>query len=149
MAKSTQSQGPSGDPLKTLLGYQIRRLSVMVMADASEVLAPLELSPVDASVLLCIGARAGVTQSAVGRSLGIQRANMTPLVGALIERDLVARIPVDGRSQALFLTKSGNSLCRRARVALEKHENRLFASLAAAERQELTTMLRELWRSLS
>ena len=89
------------DPLESLLGYHIRRLSVLVMADLSDALAPHQLSPADASILLSIGARPGVTQSAVGRSLGILRANMAPLVGALATRGLIARTRVDGRSQAL------------------------------------------------
>lgn len=49
------------DPLESLLGYYIRRLSVLVMADLSDALAVHQLSPADASILLSIGARPSTT----------------------------------------------------------------------------------------
>jgi DNA-binding MarR family transcriptional regulator len=132
-----------------LLGYHIRRLSVLVMADLSDALAPHQLSPADASILLSIGARPGVTQSAVGRSLGILRANMAPLVGALATRGLIARTRVDGRSQALSLSHAGEALCQTIKTIIKDHEDRMFGSLTKADRQKLAAALGRLWRSRS
>jgi len=89
----------AGDPFAGLLGYHLRRLSVLVMADFTEALAPLGLKPAEASVLYAIRAGTGMTQSDVGKMLGIQRANMAPLIAGLMQRGLVERDRVDGRSR--------------------------------------------------
>src|ERR1700753_2223817 len=89
------------DPLAELLGYHLRRLSVRVMTDLGRSLAPLDLNPADASGLLMIDANPGITQSEVGKAIGVLRANMAPLVADLVSRGLVEREPVDGRSNAL------------------------------------------------
>ena len=134
------------DPLELLLGYHVRRLSVLVMSDLSESLAPHRLSAADASILLWIGARPGITQSEVGRSLGILRANMAPLVGALTSRGLITRTRVDGRSQALSLSSSGEALCQTVKTLIKDHEDRMFGSLTKAERQKLAVILARLWQ---
>jgi DNA-binding MarR family transcriptional regulator len=128
-----------------LLGYHLRRLSVLVMTDLTQALSPLDLKPADASVLFMIAANPGITQSEVGKALGILRANMAPLIGALLKRDLIEREPVDGRSQALTLSSSGQSLCRQARLVTQEHENRLFGTLSVSARGRLIAQLRDLW----
>jgi DNA-binding MarR family transcriptional regulator len=133
------------DPFDGLLGYHVRRLSFVVMSDLTESLAPLGLKPADASVLLAISEVPGITQSDLGRSLGILRANMTPLIAALMARGLVEREPVDGRSQALRLSAEGRSACRAAHKVVKDHEERLFGSLTALARQRLIAQLRALW----
>jgi DNA-binding MarR family transcriptional regulator len=138
---------PPPDPLASLLGYHLRRLSVAVMADLANGLAPLDLKPADASILLLTGARPGLTQSELGRALGIQRANMAPLIGALIRRGLLERAPVDGRSQSLRLTPEGEALRARAWAATQMHEARMFGKIPAAERATLITQLRAIWHS--
>lgn len=136
------------DPLACLLGYHVRRLSVLLMADLQEALAPLDLKVAEASVLLAIGAIPGATQSAVGRYLGIERANMAPLIGRLVARGLVEREDLDGRSQAMSLTSDGRRLRTRARAAMDAHEQRCFANLGEGERLRLARELNSLWVGL-
>ena len=50
--------------------------------------------PVEASILFVIGSQPGITQSDIGKVLGILRANMTPLVAALITQGLVERAAI-------------------------------------------------------
>jgi DNA-binding MarR family transcriptional regulator len=138
-----------GDPFGSLLGYHLRRASVAVMADLAAALAPLELSPVEASVLFVIGAAGGVTQAEIGRRLGIARANMAPLMARLIQTGLVGREAVDGRSQALTLTPGGRAIHDHARAAARAHEARLFGGFTSAERAKILVRLRELWQAAS
>lgn len=112
------------DPLNGLLGYQLRRASSVMMADLAATLRETGLRPVEASILLVIESSPGCTQSDVGRLLAIKRANMVPLIAGLFRRDLVYRAPVDGRSQALFLSPSGEVLAKEARAAIDTHEQR-------------------------
>ena len=110
------------DPLDDLLGYQLRRASSVMMADLASSLRETGLRPVEASILLVIGSSPGCTQSDIGRLLAIKRANMVPLIAGLVRRDLIYRAPVDGRSQALFLSPAGDALARDARRAIDTHE---------------------------
>src|ERR1700685_109043 len=110
------------DVFGQLLGYHLRRLSVMVMADLTKSLSPLGLKPADASILFVIAAKPGITQSDIGKVLGILRANMAPLIAGLVTQGLIEREPVDGRSQALRLSAAGQSLCRQAQSATRSHE---------------------------
>lgn len=136
---------PETNVFDSLLGYHLRRLSVVVMTDLTQALSPLDLKPADASVLFVIAANPGITQSEVGKALGILRANMAPLIGALLKRELIEREPVDGRSQALKLSSAGRSLCTRAKLVTQEHENRLFGTLTPNARNRLIAQLRELW----
>lgn len=123
MAKN-DPPAPMHDPLDALLGYQLRRASSVMMADLASTLRETGLRPVEASILLVIESSPGCTQSDVGRLLAIKRANMVPLIAGLFKRDLLYRAPVDGRSQALFLSPAGEALARDARNAINTHEMR-------------------------
>ena len=136
---------PEADVFDGLLGYHLRRLSVLVMTDLTQALSPLDLRPAHASVLFVIAANPGITQSEVGKTLGILRANMAPLIGALLKRGLLERQPVDGRSHALTLSGAGRGLCTRARRVTQEHERRLFATLTANAKSRLIAQLRQLW----
>jgi DNA-binding MarR family transcriptional regulator len=129
-----------------LIGYHLRRLSVAVMTDLADSLAPLGLRPAEASVLFMIDANPGITQSDVAKELGILRANMTPLIAALVKRDLIQREPVDGRSQALTLSSRGDALTRKAWLITRQHENRMFGTLSESARIRVIAQLRGLWR---
>ncbi len=137
---------PALDPFDGLLGYHLRRLSVLVMADLTEALAPLGLKPAEASVLYVVGATAGLTQSDIGKILGIQRANMAPLMAGLTQRGLVERDRVDGRSQALKLTEAGQAARAQAWVVNQAHEARLFGVLGKPARTRMAAQLRALWQ---
>jgi DNA-binding MarR family transcriptional regulator len=137
----------AADPFEGLLGYHLRRLSVQVMADFTEALAPLGLKPAEASVLYAVGAGAGLTQSDIGKTLGIQRANMAPLIAGLMRRGLVERDRVDGRSQALRLSAAGQAARAAAWEANQAHEERMFGTLRGADRVRLAAQLRFLWQA--
>jgi len=135
------------DPFDGLLGYHLRRLSVLVMADFTEALAPLRLKPAEASVLYTVAASSGLTQSDVGKILGIQRANMAPLIAGLMQRGLVERDKVDGRSQALRLTASGEDAHAAAWAANQIHEERMFGTLTKPARARMAAQLKDLWQA--
>ncbi|WP_395651936.1 MarR family winged helix-turn-helix transcriptional regulator [Brevundimonas sp.] len=134
------------NPLVGLVGYQLRRSSVMMASDLAERLDPLTLTVISLSVLLMIEANPGVTQSDIGRELGIRRANMAPLTAQLTERGLVDRHRADGRSHGLHLTSKGAELARAAWVACAANEERLAAALSEAEQQTLIGLLEKLRR---
>jgi DNA-binding MarR family transcriptional regulator len=143
---ATELFSGKSDPFENLLGYHLRRLSVVVMTDLAESLSSLDLRPTSASIVMMIGANPGITQSEVGRALGILRANMAPLIAGLLKQGLIDRKAVDGRSQALRLSAAGRNVCREVSSAMQAHEDRIFGTLARTLRTQMMVQLRELWR---
>lgn len=127
--------------LDALFGYQLRRASGVVMADLTDRLAPMGLTVVEATLLGTIQAHPGATQSSIGAALGIQRANMAPLIAKLAARGLIDKTRVDGRSQGLSLTQSGLALVEAAQEAVDAHEAKFSACWADMDRAQLFAML--------
>ncbi|NWG53084.1 MAG: MarR family transcriptional regulator [Hydrogenophilaceae bacterium] len=114
------------------------------MAGLAERLEEFELRPSEASVLVVIGENSGITQSELGKMLGIVSANMAPLIARLEARDLVARKPVDGRSFGLSLTRAGARLAETAFAAMQEHERDLIARIPPASRAGFVEALQAL-----
>jgi DNA-binding MarR family transcriptional regulator len=119
------------DPLAERLGYQLRRVSVAMMADISAKLVPLGLRPAEATILLLVGANPGCQQGEIGEALGIKRANMVPLIARLVDAGLVTRARADGRSHAISLTSRGVSKVAAVNKVLDRQETQFHASLDA------------------
>lgn len=130
------------NPLDELLGYRLRRASAVMMTDLARSLEPTGLRPTEASVLLAIAANPAVVQSEIGRALGIQRANMTPIVATLLARGLVDRSASDGRSKSLVLNEWGQALTREVKARIDTHEAQFMPELDADAKQLLLAQLR-------
>lgn len=117
-----------------------------MLGDLTRRLEPVALTPVEASVILLIGGNQGLTQSAIGRALGIQRANMAPLVARLETRGLLARNPADGRSHTLSLTADGTSVHDAVMHITNEHEALLLKRIAPSDRAAFLRALDSLWR---
>jgi DNA-binding MarR family transcriptional regulator len=134
------------NPLEDLIGYQLRRASLALMGGLVRSLEVCDLKPVEASVLLLIEANPGITQSEIGRALGIQRANMAPLIAGFDRRGLVHRTRVDGRSQGLEITDDGIDVAEQARTAMEAHDSELIGRLPVDMQKTLVEGINMLWR---
>ncbi len=134
------------NPLDELVGYQLRRASVVMFDDLAATLADLDLRPTSASILLLVGANPGITQSAIGRILQIERANMAPQAAMLTQRELVARTASDGRSQGLRLTTTGKAMATKVRARIATHEQRFIDGFSEAEKAALLRALRSVWQ---
>ncbi len=117
-----------------------------MMGELGQRLAALDLRMADASVLMLIEANPQITASAIGRALDIQRANMVPLLKKLEDAGLVERAPIDGKSQGLSLTGSGDVRLAEARAIIDLFEADLIARVPEAHRPHLIPALDALWR---
>jgi DNA-binding MarR family transcriptional regulator len=131
------------NPLETLVGYRLRRASNLMMSDFATSMAPVALRPVLFAMLCVIRANPGIIQMGLGTELGIQRANLVPLVNELTARDLIDRRPApnDRRALALFLTAEGERLLAEAESMVFEHEERMLSRLSRAERGKLLELL--------
>ena len=134
------------DPLPGFPGYALRRAANATAAELAGRLAEVDLRQSDVSVLILIGENPGVTASAVGRALDIQRANMVPLLKRLEDAGLIGREPIDGKSQGLELTAAGRATLARGRAIVETFEGELLERVPAEHRAHLLPALEALWR---
>ena len=134
------------DPLPSFPGYALRRAANATAAELSARLAELGLRQSDVSVLILIAENPGVTASAIGRALDIQRANLVPLLNRLEDARLLARAPIDRKSLGLDLTEPGRELLARARQVVESFEAELLARVPPEHRPHLLPALEALWR---
>ena len=132
------------DPLPDFPGYALRRAANATGAELAHRLGAIGLRQSEVSVLMLIAANPGVTASALGRQLGIERANMVPLLKRL--EGLFDRAPIDGKSQGLALTESGETRLAEARAVVEGFEAELLARVPDEHRAHLLPALEALWR---
>ena len=134
------------DPLPSLPGYALRRAANATAAELAGRLTDLGLRQSDVSVLILIAENPGVTASAIGRALDIQRANMVPLLNRLEELGLIEREPIDRKSRGLALTADGQERLAAARKVVEDFEADLIRRVPAEHRPHLLPALEALWR---
>ncbi|MDG2091489.1 MAG: MarR family transcriptional regulator [Gammaproteobacteria bacterium] len=128
------------------LSFLIVRTSSFAMSKLVKELAPLGLTPSNASAMVMIANNSGIHQSKLGRSLDIKRANISTLISELKVQKLV-NVQVKGRTQELSLSKKGQALVKRIAQILNQHETYFFnhikkpqelISSLSAIRQQLT-----------
>lgn len=132
--------------LNERLGYFVRRVQVWVFQDFIRRLSSIDISPAQFSVLVIIGANAGLSQSDLATTLGIERARLVRLLHRLEKRGLTQRLPssADGRRHALRLTGNGQKLLVRAKALAAQHEVALKDKFGVERYRLLLESLREL-----
>jgi DNA-binding MarR family transcriptional regulator len=134
------------DPLVLLPGYALRRAANATAAELSARLTEVGLRQSDVSLLILVEANPGTTSSALGRQLDIQRANMVPVLKRLEDAGLIARAPIDRKSQGLALTEAGRSKLAEGRAVIERFERELIERVPEEHRAHLLPALNALWR---
>lgn len=131
--------------LNDRLGYFVRRVQVWIFQDFIRRLAPIDLSPAQFSVLVVIGANAGLSQSELSATLGIERARLVRLLHRLEQRGLTQRLPssADGRRHALQLTREGQKLLARAKALAAQHEAGMKERIGVDRHRMLLEAMRE------
>jgi DNA-binding MarR family transcriptional regulator len=87
--------------------------------------------------LLVIAENPECSQTEVGQALAIKRANMVPIISRLMERGLVERRRIDGRSHALTLTVQGRAFAKDAQDRIDRHEARFAQLLGGSDMDAL------------
>jgi DNA-binding MarR family transcriptional regulator len=131
------------DALAGHAGYAVRRFQIWIFQDFIRTLAAVDIRPTQYSVMTVIGANPGLSQMAVAKRLGIERARLVHLLDSLEQRELVSRIrsATDRRSHALHLTARGKaSLAQFKRLAAE-HERHVAEKIGKENREKLLQIL--------
>jgi DNA-binding MarR family transcriptional regulator len=132
--------------LPDLLGYHLRRAHVAVFQDFARAMAGLDVTPGQVGVLQVIAANPGLSQTALGRALGIDRSTVVAVIDRLEGRGLVVRAlsPNDRRSHALRLSAAGEKALGEIERRVRAHEKRIARALDPAERAQLIRLLTKL-----
>ncbi|MBM3597824.1 MAG: MarR family transcriptional regulator [Alphaproteobacteria bacterium] len=130
--------------LDSLLGYHLRRAQVAAFADFARTMSSIDLTPGQFGVLVLIAANAGLSQSALGTALGLDRSTVVGVIDRLERRGLVVRAPApnDRRSYALKLTDKGEGVRQEMAQRVRGHERRIARRLSGAERERLIELLK-------
>ncbi len=129
--------------LAPVVGYHLRRASGVFAADFAAAMEGTGMRQVLIGILAVVSGSPGINQGAVGRVLGIKRANMVSLINELVDADLIERVvdTADRRAFALTVTPSGATLLAACLRKIETHEDRLLAGFTAAEKNMLLDFL--------
>ncbi|UFX46021.1 MarR family winged helix-turn-helix transcriptional regulator [Bradyrhizobium sp. 41S5] len=124
-------------------GYAVRRFQLWIFQDFIKTLATVAIRPTQYSVMTVIWANPGLSQMAVAKRLGIERARLVHLLDSLEERDFVSRIPsaTDRRSHALHLTKRGKTALARFKRLAAEHERHVAEKIGKENREQLLQIL--------
>ena len=134
------------DPHLDYPGYLLRRASSAMMAAFARDMDALGLRTVEATILQILRVNPGISQSALGRMLDIQRANITPIAARLEARGLVQRSPSDGRSLGLELSAKGQALAAQVQARVAAFEADVLAAVPVAHRAHVLPALRAIWQ---
>ena len=131
------------DALAGHAGYAVRRFQIWIFQDFIETLRAVDIRPTQYSVLTVIGANPGLSQMAVAKRLGIERARLVHLLDSLEQRRLVKRIKsrADRRSHALHLTTRGETALAKFKQLAAEHERHVEDKIGKANRERLLQIL--------
>jgi DNA-binding MarR family transcriptional regulator len=133
--------------LESLVGYNTRRATLVIVDAFLRNMAVYGLKPVDFSVLSLIAHNPGITSRQLCTTLNIQPPNLVGMISQLQRRDLITRRPHphDGRAMGLHLTSEGRKMVKQAEVTASELEEAATARLSLAERKTLMQLLRKIY----
>ncbi len=133
--------------LESLVGYNARRATLVIVDAFLRTMAVYGLKPVEFSVLSLISHNPGITSRQLCSTLNIQPPNLVGMINQLQRRELITRRPHphDGRAMGLHLTPEGRKMVRQAEVTASELEDAATARLTPAERKTLIQLLRKIY----
>ncbi len=135
------------DYLESLVGYNARRATLVIIELFLQRMAVYDLRPVDFSVMSLIFHNPGITSRQLCATLGILPPNLVGMVNELEKRGLIAKRPhpSDGRATGLHPTPSGLELLQQAEKTAMALEAEATTRLSVAERKTLIRLLKKVY----
>lgn len=129
--------------LGPLVGYHLRRASAAFASDFAAAVEGTGMRQVLVGILAVVSGSPGINQGAVGRVLGIKRANMVSLINELVDAGLIDREvdPGDRRAFSLSITKAGRATLKDSLTRIAAHEQRMLAGFSETEKATLLDLL--------
>jgi DNA-binding MarR family transcriptional regulator len=132
--------------LDELLGYSLRRAQVAMFIAFHEATRGMNITPPRFTALVIIGANPGISQSTLGKVLGIARSGAMLVTDWFEARGLVERRrrPGDERAWGLHLTRKGEQITERMRRRVLELDHKRTPGLTEKDRRQLLGLLEKL-----
>ncbi len=103
------------------------------------------LAPGQVGILVVINENPDMTQQQLCEGIGVDKSTFAISLDRLADRGLIRRVrsDEDRRRNSLRLTAKGAAALKIMLGHVERHEERVFASLSAAERKQLFEALKK------
>src|SRR5690349_13569894 len=133
-----------------LLGYQLAQAAILTTEVFVRVVGkPLDLRPVEFTILQLVRENARVTATKMAKALAVTAPGVKMWLDRLEQRGLLKREPdkTDGRTQNLRITRKGDELVTKALGRLLQADRELLKHLSEGERHLLLELLHKVARS--
>jgi DNA-binding MarR family transcriptional regulator len=112
MSEPNPTIAPTARELAIRPGFLIRRLHQIHLAMFAQECAPLDITPVQYSIISIAAAQPGLEQARLGYEVGVDRATLANVVARLEARGLLTRAQgvADRRLKHVTLTQAGLNL---------------------------------------
>lgn len=143
MNKNTTGQAVDFSTLDGLIGFQTRQAQLQVFNHFRKSVGMAGITPGQAGILILIRNNPAISQAALARALGVERATLGQIITEMEAKSWVERRPshTDKRSYALNLSSSGRSFLEKVLDRIAIHEQAMTAHLSAKERREFLRLL--------
>ena len=133
-----------------LLGYQLAQAAILTTEAFARVVGkPLDLRPVEFTILQLVHENARVTATKMAKALAVTAPGVKLWLDRLEQRGLLKREPhkTDGRTQSLRVTVEGEKLVGSALARLLQADREILGHLSEGERHMLLELLQKVARS--
>lgn len=139
---------PANENLEGTVGYQLQLASTAFLATFVQATGQVSIRRIQFALLAVIGENPEIRQGEAGERLGIQRANLVPLIKDLVDKGLVERRVAsdDRRALALGLTDLGKKRLDAGFKRISEHEDEMLKNFTRSERATLMRLLRKITR---
>lgn len=130
--------------LSDILGFHVRRVHKKMTRNFSEGVPDAAIArPGAFTALALISANPGVSQTALAREMGFDKATIVALIDSLEEQGWAtrARAEADRRRHRLALTRAGEAALKRLTLAIDGVEAPLRKGLSPADLRKLIDLL--------
>ena len=142
--ETTPEGGLDEGGIHGLLGYQLAQAAIVTTRAFDRVAGePLDLRPVEFTILQLVHENAPVTPTQIAQALAITRPGVTVWLDRLEKRGLLERTrdESDRRAQNLHVTPKGEKLVGRALKELLEADRELLQHMTEGERRMLLELL--------
>jgi DNA-binding MarR family transcriptional regulator len=143
MALKSPRKTGNGFELSQAPSHMLRRCVQYANDLFSQEPAASDLTKQQFTVLAAVEQNEGVSQTDLVAMTGIDRSTLAEMIRRMIEKGLLQRerTESDARANAVRLGPAGRKALRSARIASERVERALLASLPASDRAKFARML--------
>ena len=148
-ASRTSAVAAPAAGVESVIGYLLAQAAVTAgVVFEREVGAPLQLRPVEYTILSLLREQPGLSSARLAQLLAVTAPNITAWVDRLAKRGWVERKPsaTDRRERELHATAEGAALAEQATRRLVAAERQAFTQLTSGERAILAELLQKLGR---